>query len=66
MTAWLKEHGIVPTLSVNKQWLQFDAPAQTVEDIFKTEYHEFEHSSGSKNVACDGYDYCSGDAELSF
>jgi tripeptidyl-peptidase-1 len=42
------------SLSANKQWLQFDAPVEVAEKLFKTDYHVYEHAvSGGKNVACD-------------
>lgn len=50
---WLKEHDIEATLSANKQWLQFDAAAESVENLLKSAYHVFDHDSGAKNVACD-------------
>jgi tripeptidyl-peptidase-1 len=41
-------------LSANKQWLQFDAPVEVAEKLFRTDYHVYEHAvSGGKNVACD-------------
>lgn len=56
---WLVSSGIDASRisqSVNKQWLQFDALAQELEDLLKTEYHVYKHkSSGKHNVACDHY-----------
>lgn len=41
---WLKEHGIGGVVhSDNKGWLAFDIPASQAEELFKTEYHEYEH-----------------------
>jgi len=52
---WLASHDVNGiSLSANKQWLQFDAPVETAEKLFKTDYHVYEHAtSGGKNVACD-------------
>jgi tripeptidyl-peptidase-1 len=52
---WLTTHNINGiSLSANKQWLQFDAPVEVAEKLFKTDYHVYEHAvSGGKNVACD-------------
>ena len=56
--SWLESAGIAAeriSVSVNKQWLQFDAEAWEAEQLFGTEYHVFEHESGSTNIACDEY-----------
>ena len=52
---WLSSHDLNGiSLSTNKQWLQFDAPVEVAEKLFKTTYHVYEHAtSGGKNVACD-------------
>ncbi|KAG9949310.1 aorsin, partial [Aureobasidium melanogenum] len=54
---WIASHNVNGiSLSANKQWLQFDAPVEVAEKLFKTTYHVYEHaSSGGKNVACDEY-----------
>ncbi|KAI4726541.1 aorsin [Aureobasidium sp. EXF-10728] len=54
---WLASHNVNGiSLSANKQWLQFDAPVEVAEKLFKTDYHVYEHAtSGGKNVACDEY-----------
>ncbi|KAH6656282.1 peptidase S8/S53 domain-containing protein [Truncatella angustata] len=44
------------SLSANKQWIQFDAHAEDVEEILAADYYEYEHlSSGSKMVAVEEY-----------
>ncbi|GAB7350004.1 hypothetical protein MBLNU459_g0680t2 [Dothideomycetes sp. NU459] len=54
---WLQNKGFSDvSLSTNKQWVQFDAPAESVEELLNTRYHVFDHAaSGGKNVACDEY-----------
>lgn len=55
--AWLESVGIDASrisLSANKQWLQLDATASEVEDLFQTEYHVYEHVvTGKSSVGCD-------------
>jgi tripeptidyl-peptidase-1 len=54
---WLIESGIGKHRIVhsdNKGWLAFDGTAEEVENLFKAEYHTFEHSSGDRvAAACD-------------
>lgn len=54
---WLHEAGFHAdniSLSVNKQWLQFDALTAELESLLNTEYHIYEHSeTGKSNIACD-------------
>lgn len=39
---------------MNKQWVQFDAPVDKVEDLLLADYHIYEHTdSGAQNVACE-------------
>ena len=56
---WLVASGISAeriTHSDNQGWLAFDATAKEAEDLLKTEYHLFEHTShGSTATACDKY-----------
>ncbi|KAI1389168.1 putative alkaline serine protease AorO [Hypoxylon trugodes] len=56
---WLVEAGIPSkniSQSINKQWVQFDAPVKHVEDLLMTDYHVWEHVDiGVKNIACDEY-----------
>lgn len=56
---WLESAGVAPdriTLSANKQWLQFDAEAEEVESLLRTEYHVYEDSgTGKTYVACQEY-----------
>lgn len=53
--AWLQDNGVGGvSLSVNKQWVQFDATTKSVEKLLGTQYHIFEHElTGSTNIACD-------------
>ncbi|KAK3075448.1 hypothetical protein LTR53_001233 [Teratosphaeriaceae sp. CCFEE 6253] len=54
--SWLASAGVDATLSVNKQWLQFDAKTSEVEELLKTEYHFYEHSqTGKGSIACAEY-----------
>lgn len=59
ITEWLTSAGIAAdkiALSANKQWIQFDAHAEQVEDLLVTDYFEYEHlPSGSVMVAVDEY-----------
>ena len=42
--------------SVNKQWIQFDATAEELENLVLAEFHHYEHSeTGKTNVGCDEY-----------
>ncbi|KAK6088557.1 Pro-kumamolisin [Seiridium cupressi] len=44
------------SLSANKQWVQFDAHAEEVEELLATDYFQYEHSaSGSKMVGVEEY-----------
>jgi tripeptidyl-peptidase-1 len=44
------------SLSANKQWIQFDAPVEEVEDLLYADYFVWEHgASGSTDVACEEY-----------
>lgn len=55
---WLQSQGISKdrvAQSVNKQWLQFDAPVAELEKLLKTKYHIYEHSSGKMHVGCEEY-----------
>lgn len=53
---WLESagvHGDRITLSANKQWLQFDADAEEVERLLRTEYYVHTDSvTGKSHVAC--------------
>lgn len=57
--AWLESAGIAPervSQSVNKQWLQFDADAEEVENLLQTKYYVYSHSmTGKSHVATDEY-----------
>lgn len=57
--AWLVDAGIAAeriSQSANKQWVQFDAHAEDVEDLLMADFFEFEHvASGSKSIAVDQY-----------
>ena len=56
---WLQDSGVHPdrvSQSVNKQWIQFDAPVHEVENLLQTEYFHYEHlASGKSNIGCDRY-----------
>ncbi|CAK7264275.1 hypothetical protein SEPCBS119000_000905 [Sporothrix epigloea] len=56
---WLTSAGIHVdriTQSANKQWIQFDATAAEAEELLKTEYHFFEHTtSGDIDLGADDY-----------
>ncbi|KAF2087709.1 alkaline serine protease AorO [Saccharata proteae CBS 121410] len=56
---WLEQAGIAAhrvSQSVNKQWIQFDATTDEAEELFKTDYHVYEHhSTGRAGIACDEY-----------
>ncbi|GJC89476.1 tripeptidyl-peptidase sed1 [Colletotrichum liriopes] len=57
--AWLVGAGFAAetiSLSANRQWIQFDAHAEKVEDLLVADFFEYEHlASGSKTVAVDEY-----------
>lgn len=52
---WLESAGISGeriSQSVNKQWIQFDAAAEELEDLLHTEYYIYDHAhSGKSHVA---------------
>ncbi|KAG9234614.1 putative alkaline serine protease AorO [Amylocarpus encephaloides] len=56
---WLVSEGIEAdsiSQSANKQWMQFDTEACTLESLLKTEYHVYEHAhNGKATIACDEY-----------
>ncbi|PSR88695.1 putative Tripeptidyl-peptidase sed1 [Coniella lustricola] len=56
---WLTESGIDAKrigLSVNKQWIQFDASTAEVEDLLYTDFYLWEHpSSKSHDISCESY-----------
>lgn len=58
---WLESMGIAGhrvSQSVNKQWLQFDAEAQEVENLLRTEYYLYSHQgTGKSHIACQEYVY---------
>ena len=57
MREWLVDSRIDSARIVhsdNKAWLAFDAFAEEVEQLLKTEYHEYEHIEDDKiAAACD-------------
>lgn len=57
VTRWLITAGIANvSLSVNRQWVQFDVFAEKVEELLLAEFYEYEHvASGSKTIAVDEY-----------
>ncbi|KAL6889192.1 peptidase S8/S53 domain-containing protein [Trichoderma evansii] len=55
---WLTESGISANRigqSVNKQWVQFDASVEEVENLFYTDFFLWEHFSGSEDIAAEEY-----------
>ncbi|KAH9885911.1 putative alkaline serine protease AorO [Xylariomycetidae sp. FL2044] len=57
--SWLVDAGIPShaiSQSTNKQWVQFDAPVEKVEEILMADYHIFEHKdTGVQDIGCDEY-----------
>lgn len=56
--AWLAESGIAPERVSKSQslgWLKFDATVAEAENLLKTEYHLYKHSTGKPHVACSSY-----------
>ena len=53
---WLESFGIAKdriTQSTNKQWIQFDADAEELEDLLHTEYYIYSHAEMDRShVAC--------------
>ncbi|KAH8817299.1 Pro-kumamolisin, activation domain-containing protein [Xylogone sp. PMI_703] len=56
---WLVSSGIAPSRisqSTNKQWIQFDAAVDEVEDLLVADFYLWETSSGEhKDIACEEY-----------
>ncbi|KAI0166013.1 subtilisin-like protein [Xylariaceae sp. FL1272] len=55
---WLTEAGISKdriSLSVNKQWIQFDAKTGEVEELIYADYYIWEHSDGSSDMSTEAY-----------
>ena len=55
---WIEAAGIQMdriSISTNKQWLQFDATVSEAEELLKTSYHVYEHTSGKMTIGCDEY-----------
>ena len=54
--SWLESSGIAShriSQSTNKQWIQFDADADEVERLLRTEYYIYSHEkTGRSHVAC--------------
>lgn len=57
VSRWLEDAGITHfSQSANKQWMQFDARVEILEELVKAKYHEYEHlETGAIHVACDEY-----------
>ncbi|KAF9561787.1 subtilisin-like protein [Agrocybe pediades] len=58
VTQWLVDSGISSDrlhLDGNKGWIHFDATVGEVEDILKTEYHIYVHSSRGEQYGCHNY-----------
>ncbi|KAI0398917.1 subtilisin-like protein [Xylaria palmicola] len=55
---WLQGAGISKdrvTLSVNKQWIQFDATTEEVEDLLFADFYIWEHADGSTDMSTESY-----------
>lgn len=55
---WLAESGLSTDrleISVNKQWIQFDATVAEVEDLLIAEFFVWEHVSGTWDISTDAY-----------
>ena len=55
---WLVASGIESSrisLSRGRNWLNVDASVAEVEDLLKTEYKIYEHTSGQEHIACEEY-----------
>lgn len=55
---WLTASGIESSrisLSRGRNWLNVNASIAEVEDLLKTEYKVYEHTTGQKHIACDEY-----------
>jgi tripeptidyl-peptidase-1 len=54
--SWLEAAGFSKdriSLSVNKQWIQFNADAEELEDLLHTKYYVYSHAeTGRSHVAC--------------
>ena len=57
VSKWLEDAGITRfSQSTNKQWMQFDAKVEVLEELVKARFHEYHHvDSGVTHVACDEY-----------
>lgn len=56
--AWLISSGIAPERISRSQslgWLKFDATVAEAENLLKTEYHLYKHSTGKPHVSCSSY-----------
>ena len=56
--AWLESSGIAPERVSQSQslgWLNFDATVEEAENLLKTEYYVYKHSTGKSHVACSEY-----------
>lgn len=56
--AWLVSSGIAPERISRSQslgWLKFDATVAEAENLLKTEYHLYKHSTGKPHVSCSSY-----------
>ncbi|KAF4612802.1 hypothetical protein D9613_011842 [Agrocybe pediades] len=55
---WLAERGINKErvkISRSRGWLQVNATVEEAETILKTQYHVYEHASGTRHIACKAY-----------
>lgn len=57
---WLQMEGIHPSrikMSTSKSWITFNATVREMEQLLKTQYHVYKHSTAAntRHVACDKY-----------
>ncbi|KAI1352315.1 subtilisin-like protein [Xylaria sp. FL0043] len=55
---WLQNAGISAdriSVSANKQWIQFDATADEVEDLLFADFYVWEHTDGSTDMSTESY-----------
>ncbi|KAJ6454702.1 subtilisin-like protein [Mycena sanguinolenta] len=58
VVSWIADSGIARDrvrVSKTKGWVLLNATVAEAEDLLRTEYHVFEHDSGTAHVACDEY-----------
>ncbi|KAJ7885104.1 subtilisin-like protein [Mycena olivaceomarginata] len=56
--SWISESGVARDrvrVSKTKGWVMLNATVAEAESLLNTEYHVYEHDSGTEHVACDAY-----------